>query len=649
MFTLFKIVNLMALALFLFIEDSRCGTELNGGGSTQAYFVHHSLSQLYPIINKLNTNIKYNPIGSGEGLTRLKNGEYDFSGTEEVLTKDFSTRPNLRLIPFFALPVALTYNIPELKDHQLILTRELIVQIFNGTIRRWSDPRIVAVQEVGVSMPDKVIRRVVRSESSGATEIFTSALSSFSDAWNKTYGVANKLIWPTSGNNTNIIYAKTSYEIFRQIIINEYSIGYNVPYSEFGKDLKYALIVNKHGKTVGISLNSIVKAIENSVFNDDFTVNIVDTDSEDGYPIVGYTYFAYDYQNMTDCKKAVLLYKYLNWIFSTEPSTADSIIITQNGVPLDKSLKLLVLQKLELFTCKGNYVKNLATDYTYIIEIVVSIIFGPLIIVICVTPIIYLYYRNLKLKRMIHSVVEGPKSGQLAIMFTDVQNSTHLWSNIPHEDMSAAILLHNDLFRQLIEKYEGYEVKTEGDSFMIVFGQPVNAFKCALELQYKLMFLPWPRSTLNSFITKEITNEFENVLFRGLRVRMGIHVMEENEYTCELDPNTKRSDYFGGGINLAARIGDKANGGSIWISEEAYNKVVKQNMDDLKSPYIKILGTFELQGISDPKVLYLLLPSLLSERDGRFLMNAKESYDSLSTSTDEPQFNRNAPTNICLV
>lgn len=59
-----------------------------------------------------------------------------------------------------------------------------------------------------------------------------------------------------------------------------------------------------------------------------------------------------------------------------------------------------------------------------------------------------------------------PPKGQVTLVFTDVQSSTLQWEHRP-DAMAASLSLHNKLMRELIESYHGYEVKTEGDAFMV--------------------------------------------------------------------------------------------------------------------------------------------------------------------------------------
>ena len=54
------------------------------------------------------------------------------------------------------------------------------------------------------------------------------------------------------------------------------------------------------------------------------------------------------------------------------------------------------------------------------------------------------------------------------------------------------------------------------------------------------------------------------VLYRGLRVRMGVHYGEPR---AERDPITTRMDYFGPMVNRSARVEGATHGGQIIVSQ----------------------------------------------------------------------------------
>jgi len=74
----------------------------------------------------------------------------------------------------------------------------------------------------------------------------------------------------------------------------------------------------------------------------------------------------------------------------------------------------------------------------------------------------------------------GP-TGTVTLVFTDVKSSTALWE-MDNKVMKASLKIHNQLMRDLLSKHDGYEVKTEGDAFMIAFSDPLKALMWAAEV-----------------------------------------------------------------------------------------------------------------------------------------------------------------------
>ena len=66
---------------------------------------------------------------------------------------------------------------------------------------------------------------------------------------------------------------------------------------------------------------------------------------------------------------------------------------------------------------------------------------------------------------------------------------------------------------------------TEGDAFTMAFHDPIDAIAWALNVQHRLLTLPWPAEILkHPECTKQTAADGTNILiFCGLRVRMAIH------------------------------------------------------------------------------------------------------------------------------
>ena len=78
----------------------------------------------------------------------------------------------------------------------------------------------------------------------------------------------------------------------------------------------------------------------------------------------------------------------------------------------------------------------------------------------------------------------NPVSGPLTrgFLFADLRDYTSFVER--HGDAAASALLdrYRGLVRSAVAQYGGAEVKTEGDSFFIVFASASNAVRCGLDI-----------------------------------------------------------------------------------------------------------------------------------------------------------------------
>lgn len=237
--------------------------------------------------------------------------------------------------------------------------------------------------------------------------------------------------------------------------------------------------------------------------------------------------------------------------------------------------------------------------------------------------------------------VEAP-TGDLAIVFTDIKKSTSLWETYPIA-MRSAIQIHNDLFRRQLSLIGGFEVKTEGDAFMVSFSTPTAALLWCFTCQTQLLDAPWPTEILESPACQERFDADGNRIYRGLSVRMGLHW---GQPVCERDPVTGRMDYFGPMVNRASRISAVADGGQIFVSsdfvaeiqrtleafadnersssmgseetvsEDILNNSIRNDLYQLSTQgfEVKNLGERKLKGLENPEFVYLMYPHSLAGR-----------------------------------
>eukprot|EP00727_Mastigamoeba_balamuthi_P012937 m51a1_g8266 putative serine threonine kinase (1615) ;mRNA; r:28556-34364 len=216
-----------------------------------------------------------------------------------------------------------------------------------------------------------------------------------------------------------------------------------------------------------------------------------------------------------------------------------------------------------------------------------------------------------------------PPSGMLALVFTDIQGSTHLWEwNAAL--MKKALHRHNDIMREVLRKHNGYEVKTEGDAFMIAFQSPPDALRFCCAAQLALLAETWDVQLMTQECCAEVQRDGKTV-FRGLRVRMGIHVGIPEVETGERGA----VDYLGPCVNKAARVASLAFGGQVILSSSARTELerVLVNYGDLGQ--FEEIGPVTLKGIPGEEIVHNFV---LKEAVRTFVRITK--VPSFGTSTD---------------
>jgi len=196
----------------------------------------------------------------------------------------------------------LAYNIPGVAS--LVLTREQIVGIYNGTINDWSDPTF-AQYNPGLYLPNGTIVPIARYDSSGSTEIFTKSLTSFDDAWATKYGVFSK----RTGWNASVVtqFGARTLGLADAIRLQPYSIGYLAAASAVEVNLPFASVVNKRGLVSAVNKRSVQAAMNERFSNmsSRLTSNLVDCEGENTYPIAGYSYFIVHMDHEGNCSVKV--------------------------------------------------------------------------------------------------------------------------------------------------------------------------------------------------------------------------------------------------------------------------------------------------------------------------------------------------------
>eukprot|EP00756_Hemistasia_phaeocysticola_P053842 Hpha_TRINITY_DN29788_c0_g1::TRINITY_DN29788_c0_g1_i1::g.2500::m.2500 len=197
----------------------------------------------------------------------------------------------------------------------------------------------------------------------------------------------------------------------------------------------------------------------------------------------------------------------------------------------------------------------------------------------------------------------------VGLIFTDIQSSTSLWEVCP-QGMTEALRTHNTVLREVALLHNGYEVKVIGDALMLAFNSAVDAVGFGIRAQSSLVECEWPEDLSDHPLCVPVFSE-QGILWNGPRVRIGINF---GPVRAELNHVTKRWDYFGGTVNVAARVeGALKSGGLTGITKAVMDELGPDFMhrEDL---LVADSGPQTLKGVSHPVRIFVVLPPELKLR-----------------------------------
>ncbi|EEY53470.1 adenylate cyclase, putative [Phytophthora infestans T30-4] len=163
-------------------------------------------------------------------------------------------------------------------------------------------------------------------------------------------------------------------------------------------------------------------------------------------------------------------------------------------------------------------------------------------------------------------IVEAPTRRPVFVV-TDIEGSSRLWADNP-QAMADAQSIHDDLLRQQLPRFRGYEITTAGDSFQLAFHCVRDAIGWCVSVQEKLLKAPWPSALLKYDNAARVYDIWTRLLFNGLRVRMAIHDGDER-LVCSRHPTTGKMTYLGLSEMMAREMSEMGQGGQIVMSESA--------------------------------------------------------------------------------
>jgi TolB-like protein/class 3 adenylate cyclase len=173
---------------------------------------------------------------------------------------------------------------------------------------------------------------------------------------------------------------------------------------------------------------------------------------------------------------------------------------------------------------------------------------------------------------MLGTIVPDGERRLAAIMYTDMVGYTALGQR--NEALSLALVEEQrKLIRPILSRFNGREVKTMGDAFLVEFPNALDALRCAYDIQ-------------------RATREFNVSLSpeKRIHLRIGLHLGDVVE---------SLGDISGDAVNVASRIEPLAEDGGVCLTRQVYEST--HNMFELR---LASTGMKSLKNVKEPMEVF---------------------------------------------
>jgi phosphate transport system substrate-binding protein len=312
-------MKLMQTALAGFVGAlfavSAQAADITGAGSTFAAPIYTKWADSYQ--KSGGGKVNYQGIGSSGGIKQIIAKTVDFAGSDAPLKDDELAKEGLFQFPTVVGGVVPAINVPGVKAGELVLSGEVLGDIYLGKIKNWNDPAIAALNPK-VKLPDTDIAVVRRADGSGTSFIWTNYLSKVNPEWKSKVGEGATVNWPTgTGGKGN-----DGVAAFIQRLPG--AIGYvEWAYAKQNK-MTYVDMKNASGTVVEPKTDTFKAAAAGADWSKSFYQILTNEPGKDAWPIVGAT-FVLLHTTQDKPAQGTETLKFFAWAFKNGTSAADSL------------------------------------------------------------------------------------------------------------------------------------------------------------------------------------------------------------------------------------------------------------------------------------------------------------------------------------
>ena len=311
-------------------STSAFAADITGAGATFPFPIYSKWADAYK--KETGNGLNYQSIGSGAGIKQIQAKTVTFGATDAPLKAEQLEKDGLVQCPMVMGAIVPVVNLEGIKPGELVLSGEVLGDIYLGKITKWDDPAIAKLNPK-LTLPSAAISVVHRADGSGTTFNFTDYLSKVSADWKSKVGSGTAVEWPVG------VGAKGNEGVSGNIGQAKNTIGYvEYAYAKQNK-LAYTGLVNKAGKTVQPETAAFQAAAANADWANapGYYLILTDQPGDKSWPIVAST-FILMHKDATDKASSQEAIKFFKFAFEKGTKMAEDL----DYIPMPESVIKLI-------------------------------------------------------------------------------------------------------------------------------------------------------------------------------------------------------------------------------------------------------------------------------------------------------------------
>lgn len=289
--------------------------DITGAGSTFAAPIYTKWADAYR--KSGGGKVNYQGIGSSGGIKQIIAKTVDFAGSDAPLKDDALVKDGLFQFPTVVGGVVPVINVPGIKAGELVLSGEVLGDIYLGKIKKWNAPAIAALNPK-MNLPDTDVAVVRRADGSGTSFIWTNYLSKVNTQWKSKVGEGTTVNWPVGigGKGNDGVAA------FVQRLPG--SIGYVEWAYAKQNHMTFTALKNQTGTVVEPKTETFKAAAAGADWKKSFYQILTNQPGEQAWPVVGATFvLLHTAQDKPAQGKETL--KFFDWAFKNGTQAATEL------------------------------------------------------------------------------------------------------------------------------------------------------------------------------------------------------------------------------------------------------------------------------------------------------------------------------------